>query len=554
MKKKIKELVLKIIKASFKETADFSIEVPIDKNNGDYTTNVALVLANKIGKNPLETANLIKEKLEKQKNNLFKDIKIAGPGFINFFIKDKFFIDSLKKIDKNFGKGKELKNQKVIIEYTDPNILKEFHIGHLMSNVIGESISRILEFSGGKVKRANYQGDVGLNVAKAVWGKLQNPNQAWQEAYVTGNKNYEDNELAKKEIIELNKKIFERIDKRVNKIYDEGKKWSLKYFEDIYKKLGTKFDYYFFESEVVDLGKKLVKDGLKKGIFEEGENGAIIFKGEKYGLHTRVFINSEGLPTYEAKDLALPQIKYNKYKYEKSIIFTASEQNAYFKVMLFALKQTNLELAEKTKHIGHGMLRLSEGKMSSRTGNVIAAESLIQKAKEMISEKIKNRGFSNNEKNIIAQQVAIASIKYSILKQSIGSNIIYDFDKSISFDGDSGPYLQYSFTRAHSVLQKAKKEKIKASFKNVPKEINQLEKTMSYFTEVVEKASKEYEPHFIALYLTELAREFNNYYTKNKIVDKNDEFSPYKIALTGAFSIIMKNGLWLLGIDYLEKM
>lgn len=551
----IKEEIKKAVQNSVKKAGFGSPEILIEKpkkaDHGDYSTSLALVLSKQLKKNPMELAQKIADGIS---NKIFEKVEVANPGFINFYLSKDFFIESIKKIDKNFGKNKNLKNKKIIIEYTDPNILKEFHIGHLMSNVIGESISRILEFSGGKVKRANYQGDVGLNVAKAVWGKLQKPNQAWQEAYVTGNKNYEDNELAKKEIIELNKKIFERNDKKVNKIYDEGKKWSLKYFEDIYKKLGTKFDYYFFESEVVGLGKKLVKDGLKKGIFEEGENGAIIFKGEKYGLHTRVFINSEGLPTYEAKDLALPQIKYNKYKYEKSIIFTASEQNAYFKVMLFALKQTNLELAEKTKHIGHGMLRLSEGKMSSRTGNVIAAESLIQKAKEMISEKIKNRVFSKSEKNIIAQQVAIASIKYSILKQSIGSNIIYDFDKSISFDGDSGPYLQYSFARAHSVLQKAKKEKIKASFKNVPKEINQLEKTMSYFTEVIEKASKEYEPHFIVLYLTELAREFNNYYAKNKIADKNDELSPYKVALTEAFSIIMKNGLWLLGIGSLEKM
>ena len=218
------------------------------------------------------------------------------------------------------------------------------------------------------------------------------------------------------------------------------------------------------------------------------------------------------------------------------------------------MKETFPDLAEKTKHIGHGMLRLPEGKMASRTGNVVTAESLIEKARQMILEKIQERGFSEQEKQMVAEQVAIGSIKYSILRQSIGSDIIFNFEKSISFEGDSGPYLQYSHARANSVLEKAKKERIKASLKNVPHEISTLEKLMHQFPEIVEKAGKEYEPHYVVLYLTELAREFNNYYANNKIVDKADEFSPYKIALTEAFSIIMKNGLWLLGIQAPERM
>lgn len=577
MKQKIKEIVQKVIADFIKETPDFSVEIPGDKNHGDYSTNIALVLSKKLGKNPVETANLIKTEIEKQKLDIFKEIKIAGPGFINFFIADEVFWDSLKKIDDDFGKRPkgypELKNKKVIIDYTDPNIFKEFHIGHLMSNTIGESLSRIFEFQGAKVKRVCYQSDVGISVAKAVWGILQDKNnfpkdsaplftriKFLADAYVLGSKKYESDENAKKEIIRLNKKIFEKSDKDINSFYAKGKKWSLKHFNELYEKLGTKFDYFIFESQVYDLGKKIVEKGLKDGIFEKGENGAIIFKGEKYGLHTRVFINSEGLPTYEAKDLGLAELKYKKYTYDQSFIVTGNEVNEYFKVMLCAMEQTNSDLAKKTKHIGHGMLRLPEGKMSSRTGKVITGESLIEKVEELVKEKIKDRILSEKEKKEITEAVAIGAIKYSILKQSVGSDIIYDFNKSISFEGDSGPYLQYSYTRANSVLRKAKTEKIKPSFKKVSNRITQFEKAMSYFPEIVLKAQKGStgdgcpEPHYLVLYLTELAGLFNGYYAKNKIVDKEDEFSPYNVALTNAFAIIMKNGMWLLAINPLEKM
>ena len=546
MKDRIRKLLEKAIGVT-----DVLVESPKEKIHGDYATSVALVLAKKAGKNPVEVAHEIISKIGKQK--FIEKVEVAGPGFINFYLSKDYFIDQLKDVDESFGKVKKsfFGAKKVIVEFTDPNILKEFHIGHLMSNAIGESIARIFEFQGAQVKRTTWQSDVGLGIAKAVFGKMQNSDSmSWQDAYVWGTKMYDEQLEIKTEIIKLNKKIFERSDKAVNILYDEGKKWSLEKFEQMYKKLGSKFNYFIFESEAVDLAKKIVEDGLKKGIFETGEKGAIVFKGEKFGLHTRVFINSEGLPTYEAKELALAQIKYKKYTYDASVIITGNDINEYFRVLLAAMGQIFPELQKKTTHIGHGNMRLPEGKMSSRTGKVVTAEFLIEKVKEMVRQKAVDKNLDDKTIEIIT----IGALKYSILKQSIGSDIVFDFEKSISFDGDSGPYLQYSYVRAISVLAKAKTEKVKASFNDVPKEISQLEKDMNYFPEIVEKAAKEYEPHVITTYLTELAREFNNYYAKNKIVDKADEFSPYKVAVTQAFSIIMKNGLWLLGIQAPEKM
>jgi len=262
-------------------------------------------------------------------------------------------------------------------------------------------------------------------------------------------------------------------------------------------------------------------------------------------------VNSEGLPTYEAKDLALAKIKNERYDYEKSIVITANEQKEYYKVVLEAMKQIYPELAKKTKHISHGILRLSSGKMSSRTGLVITSESLIGEVKTKVLDKMKDADIM--DKDGVAEQIAVGAIKYSILKQSAGKDIVFDFDKSISFEGDSGPYLQYAHARASSVLEKARRQNIKSDTKEAVAETTELEKLLYRFPEVVERANNEFEPHYITTYLTELAGVFNSFYSREKIVEESGS-SPYKIALTEVFKITIKNGLWLLGIKAPENM
>jgi len=524
-------------------TADFVVEHPVDMKNGDYSTNVAMVLAKKTNDNPKELAEKIKEKLH---DGVIERVEVAGAGFINFYIKDEVFIENVENILKEkdkYGSNTILEGKKVMIEYTDPNPFKEFHIGHLMSNAIGESLSRILEFSGAEVKRANYQGDVGLHVAKTIWGikkldiKMKDLNiSALGQAYSVGAKEYEN---AKEEINEINKKIYNKLDEDINKTYTKGKQISLKHFEEIYKILDTKFDEYFFESEVGENGKNIVQENIGK-IFEKSD-GAVIFKGEEFGLHTRVFINSEGLPTYEAKELGLVEKKFDKHNPDISISVAGNEIREYFEVLLKVMELINPLWSKKTKYITHGMLRLPNGKMSSRTGEVITGESLIKDVSSLAYEKIKQ--------GEISEQIAISAIKYSILKQATGKNIIFDPDKSISFEGDSGPYLQYSFIRAKSILDRSDK---KMSLEDSPKEITNIEKLLQRFPEVVERAYKEYEPHYISTYLIELAREFNSYYTKNKII--GDEEEQYRLALMKAMSIVLKNGLWLLGIKTPNRM
>ncbi len=552
MKEILQKEIEKILTDLGAKDLNVSVVPSVYMDKGDYTTSVAMVHAKELGKNPVELAEEVKTKLEEKNIENVLKIEVVKPGFINFFLTSEYFAERLDEIKNGNTENLIFSEQKIIIEYTDPNPFKEFHIGHLMPNVIGESISRILEKNGAEIQRANYQGDVGLHVAKAVWAMKKGTDLML--AYAEGHKAYEENENAKAEIKEINKKIYDHSDAEIDSLYETGRQKSLLYFEVMYKILGTKFDHYFFESEVADFGKETVLKNVGS-VFAESD-GAVVFKGEEHDkkLHTRVFVNNEGLPTYEAKELGLAKLKYDTYPYDTSIVITGNEINEYFKVLLKAMSLVFPELAVKTKHISHGMLKLPEGKMSSRTGNVITATTLINQVAEKVLEKMKEGDIPESERGIIAETIGLGAIKYTILRQAIGGDIIFDFDKSISFEGDSGPYLQYSAVRANSILKKAEGVIEISGVKLDGWVTTNLERLLERFPSIVERAGTEYAPHYITTYLTELAGEFNSFYASHKIIDEADPTSAFRLAITEAFVRIMTDGLNLLGIKVPEKM
>src|SRR3989338_95127 len=472
MEEKIKNLVTEALSKLTIEEKNFTVEHPEDLKNGDYATNAAMVAAKKLRMNPKDLAGKMLIILNNSKGEIFEKIEIAGPGFINFYLSRKFFTESIKEILKKsaeWGKNNALLGKRIMIEYTDPNPFKPFHMGQLMTNAIGEALARILEFSQAETFRVNYQGDVGLHVAKAIYGLQRDPYPLKKEekvaiiadyigkCYAKGNDSYEMDPGAKKEIDKINKKLYTRKDEEINKIYDWGKDVTLKAFEEIYQILGTKFNHYFFESEVAPIGEKIVKENTPK-VFQESD-GAIVFKGGEHNpkLHTRVFITSKGLPTYETKELGLTETKFNTEKnLDLSVVVTAHEQGEYMKVVQKAISLIHPDYEKRMKHITHGMMRFAQGKMSSRKGNVVTGESLLRDVIHIISGKLKDRDIGASEKEKIAEIVGVAAIKYSILRSRIGGDIMFDFEQSISVEGDSGPYLQYSAIRAKSVLEKAR--------------------------------------------------------------------------------------------------
>jgi arginyl-tRNA synthetase len=479
LKNYIKHVAEKCFDTEIKEV---NVEHPEIASHGDFSTNICLVLAPRLKQSPMELAkkmvyemneNPLITKINQNDIQIFNSVEMANPGFINLFFNPDWLLNVLEEItlsEDNYGSSDLWQGVKTIIEYTDPNPFKIFHAGHLMTNAIGESLARIIEFCGAEVKRANYQGDVGIHVANSIWGLInkmakdnitlvdlqKKPLEARVEylgkAYSLGATSYENDENAKAEISSLNNYLYivaqrilvesedwssvvdyEVLTKGtkppfnldlITSLYRAGKKWSLDYFEEIYKKLGTDFDYYYFESKAGEVGFKKVMDHVDDRVFKK-DQGAIIFEGEKHGLHTRVFVNSKGLPVYEAKDLGLATIKNDDYKYDKSLIITANDVDDYFRVVLKAMEFVDEDLGNKTTHIGHGMLVFKHGKMSSRTGDIISADELL----ENIGKKVKQK-MEEDLPEETAEIVSVSSIKYSILKNGIGNDVVYDEEEA----------------------------------------------------------------------------------------------------------------------------
>lgn len=548
------------LRSACKKLFNTDIELELsrpDEQFGDYATNVALKIAKQIGKNPKDVADSLAAEL-KDNSLLAGAPQVAGPGFINFTLSDKALTEALGSVTEL---AKPLKDKSVVIEYSDPNPFKILHVGHLYTSVVGDSIANLLQVQGANVHRVNFGGDVGLHVAKTMWAMFQelggkNPDKLlevddkpqWMaDNYVRGNNAYEDNPETKVEIEELNKQIYQIVETQdktsaAAQIYWTTRGWSYEYFDEFYARIGVKFEKYYPESETVAPGMALVKQNMGK-VFESSD-GAVVFKGEVHNLHTRVFINSQGLPTYETKDVGVTILKDKDYHFDSSIIITGNEIYEYMQVVLKAIEQIKPELAAKTRHLTHGMVKLpGSEKMSSRKGNIIRAEAIIEMAKKANLE-------INQKENY---QVALGAVKYAFLKQRLGADIIYDPAEAVSIEGNSGPYLQYAHARAQSILQKAGDTGADTGNDNNfdPSE-RSLARKISEYPEVVAKATEELMPHHICTYLYELAQSFNRFYEKSRIIGDKREASRLKLVRT--YAEVLKSGLKILNITAPDKM
>jgi arginyl-tRNA synthetase len=541
--------------------ASFVVERPNELQHGDYTTNAALAAAKMLGKNPRELAADLAATLKQELSDIAEGIEVAGPGFVNLFLARSAIVSatmSAAEQGTEWGKAQRTPSSaRISIEYSNPNPFKEMHIGHLMSNIVGEALSRLIEATGSTVIRNTFGGDVGPHVAKALWTlrkqKVTQLESAKQigDAYAEGSNAYESDEAAKKEIDDLNTRIYDVVahqdkaaqsaeDEPLLSLWREGREISMEEFRRLFSILGTKLDYELFDSDTTAGGLRAVEDGLQKGVFEKSE-GAIIYRGEKKGLHTLVFVTSRGTPTYETKDIGLALLREERIPNDEVIIVTAAEQIGHFNVFLAALSELAPKVAEKTKHVAHGLLRLPSGKMSSRKGNVITAAELLAQMVARASEK--------NEDPLIAEQVAVGAIKYMILRQSPGSDIIFDEEKSLSLEGDSGPYLKYALVRAKKILSYANNG---TTGTEKPTEPYALERLMLHFPEVVMRAASEFTPNLLVTYLLELAAAWNSFYASEQVLGSPEE--GYKQRGARAFLNTMTNGLRLLGIPAPESM
>jgi arginyl-tRNA synthetase len=546
MEDRIRKAVEEALREQGAEDVAFAVERPASLTHGDYAVNAALVAAKALGKSPREVADAIAKDLQLSLGTDAAKIDIAGPGFVNITLsKDAVAraVDAAAKEDWGNGDGKA--GKRVLIEYSNPNAFKEMHAGHLVGTVIGEALSRFLENDGATVMRDTFGGDVGPNVAKALWGlrKAGNlePASAKEigEAYAAGSNAYETDEAAKQEIDALNQAIYAGNDEAVMDLWHRGREISMEEFRRIWKLLGTHFDYEFFDSDTTETGVRVVRDGLEKGIFKMSD-GAVVYGGEAKGVHTMVFITSHDTPTYEAKDIGLAFLKEERVQSDEIIILTGNEQTGRFKTVLAALHDIAPLVADKMRHVATGFLRLTSGKMSSREGNVITAAELLEDVMQRAGEK--------NPDPLIAEQVAVGAVKYMILRQSPGADIIFDPEKSLSLEGDSGPYLQYALVRARKILSYA----TDATEGTSPAEPYDIERTLIHFPRVAARAAREFAPQLLTAYLTELAGAWNSFYASEQVLGSPEE--AYKIRVARAFAHTMERGLSLLGIPAPERM
>ncbi len=535
------------------------IEEPPKPEMGDLAF-PCFELARKNGRNPVEIASVLEKKMKA--SGAVKEVKSMGP-YVNFFADwEKLggkVMDKALREDRCYGSGK--KKERMMIEFAHPNTHKALHIGHARNLTLGEALSRTMSFAGYDIKRVNYQGDIGPHVARCIWGLLnlglKEPEDGKGEwlgkVYAKASKEA-TNYKVELQIKEINKNLYAG-KKDLLALWKKTRKWSLDYFEDVYRDFGIKFDRLYFESEVEGPGIKLAKELEKKGTAKESD-GAIVMDLEKYGLGIYVLLTQDDTPLYSIKDFILAQMQDREYKPAKIIHVVGSEQDLHFRQLFKSLDIMKSPIAKKEYHLSYGLVNLESGKMKSREGQVILYEDLKEKMLEAARKitRVKNPKLSKSELEKTARIVALGALKYDMVKVSPEKTIVFDWERALSFEGNNAPYLQYTHARCCSILRKAgKRPAYDASALNGEKEVAVIKK-LSAFPELVGKAGREMRPHYIATYTYELCDTFNEFYQFVPVIKAEKKEMAARLALVDAVRITLRNALELLGIEAPGKM
>ncbi|MBW3002152.1 arginine--tRNA ligase [Candidatus Woesearchaeota archaeon] len=565
----IKELLKKTLKAK-----EIALEIPPDSKLGDFAF-ACFAFSKEQKKSPVDIAKELAEKIKP--DDFIKEVKATGP-YVNFFInKAKLAENTLQDISKKkdkYGHSGIGSKEVVVVEYPAPNTNKPLHLGHMRNMALGVSMANILESQGCKVQRVNLNNDRGIHVCKSMlayqkWGNGKTPEKEKRKPdhfvgdyYVMFCQKAKEDPKLEDEAQEMLRK-WEAGDKEVRALWKKMNTWAFKGFKETYKHFGLpKFDKEYFESETYKQGKEIVMQGVEDGIFKEREDGAIVVDLKKQGLGEKVLIRADGTSVYVTQDLYLAQLKHKDFNFDKSIYVVATEQNYHFNVLFTLLKKLKYSWADGCYHFAYGMVLLPEGKMKSREGTVVDADDLMLEMEDLAREEITKRHKDLEEETVHERGtiVGLGAIKFYLLKIDAIKDMTFLPEESISFEGDTGPYLQYTHARACSVLRKAKEKKmmpdvnIKYSLLCAPSEIA-LMQLLSEFPDKVADACVSLRPHIIAQYLLALGRAFNEFYHAcHCLKEEDEELAKARLLLIDSSRQVIKNGLNLLGIHAPEEM
>jgi arginyl-tRNA synthetase len=560
----MKNLVAKVLRDIGFEISEAEIEEPSKKEWGDYSF-PCFSLAKKLRTNPMELAVYIAKKIPVDRYSFLLKVEAVN-GYVNFFIywerlADKILDEILNLKKLNIGNRK-----KVMIEFSQPNPVHPMHIGHARGTFIGDALSRIFEFCNFKVIRANLMNDVGLQVAKLctayiLWYNGKRPNKKpdhwlW-EIYVRFHEEAKNDATLEEKAREVLRKYeFER-DKEIIKIWNRLVRWCVNGFKETYKKLKIKFDVWFYEHEFRELGKELVYQALAKNIAFKSNEGAVIANLENYGLPNCVILRSDGTGLYLTSDLGLTVHKFNKYKLDKSIWVVSTQQSLYFKQLFKLLELLGYEWVKDCYHCSFEHVNLPEGKMSSREGRAVLLDEVISTLEKRVREEVEKRNPKKDKRKIaiVSRKIAIGAIKYSILKISPEDQIVFEWERMLKLDGNTGPYIQYALTRCKGILKKAGRFERNFYPKSMKEEERLLIKKIGEFQFIIQKVIKEMKPYYLANYLYELSTLFSDFYEKVPVIKEEDkDIRNFRLTLVEATQKVLNLGLNLLGIEAPEFM
>jgi len=524
------------------------IEVP-EPEHGDFAY-PAMKAASKKEVNPRALAEDAAESLTELE--IVEKVKVAGPGYLNFFLNSNMYADAIEETISSEKMGAKTKHGNVLLEFSSPNIAKPMHVGHLRNNCLGDSLQRILDFVGYDVTSENYVGDMGTQFGKVIYGHLhldseksfeEEPMEYMLDIYVKFHKEAEENPDIEEEAAKWAKKI-ENGDEEAVEMWKEFRDASLEYQKQEYEKLDIEFDRYTGESKVTTESKKLMEEWVEKGILERDEDGSVFYEFEDEDLPGAVLLKADDTTLYLTRDIYNLK-KRNEEGFDHNLYVVATEQNLHFR-QLFALAEEVSIGNEGSEHVSFGMLSLPEGSMSTREGRIIRQWDIMEKAIEKVEKKTEDREIDN------AEAVGIGAVKYANLSVSRKKDIEFEWDSILTFEGDSGPYLQYTNTRAKSILRKSEVEPVLTG--DLEDEEKRILKKLGEFPEQIEEAAESRDPVKISSYLSSLCEEFNTFYHSCPVLDAEEETKKRRLRITELFIEVTDQGLELLGIEPLEEM
>lgn len=546
--------------------ANFSY--PPNSNLGDLSL-ACFDLAKSLGKNPAEAASQLATKLvsTKRLKKYFIEIKAVGP-YLNFYFNPGYLagkvIGEVKAAGKKYGSNQTGHGRGIMIEYSNGNTHKEYHVGHLRNISYGDAVSRLLEVNGNRVIPVSYINDFGIHVAKTIWNwerrseyatSLEPKGYLLGKCYSEAAKELTEHPEYKEEVV----KIMKEIEARRSPIYDlwqETRNWSIEYFDFIYRELGIKFSHIFYENEVIDSGLKIVNKLLESGVLVKSQ-GAIIANLEEFGLGVLPIIRTDGTALYPVADLALAKEKFDKYKIDESIYVVDVRQSLYFKQLAKICELIGYK--QNLRHLVYDFVTLPEGMMSSRSGNVITYEELKNRILEKLIAETKSRheDWMNNRVEQVARSLTISTIKFEMLKVSADKIITFNIEEALRFDGYTACYLQYGYTRLKSIVRKEPWKLFSSPVDfTCLKEIKEKELLikLARYPEVIRAAGDKYNPSEVTKYLFDLVQLFNDYYHSVNILKAEPKIRRARLALIKAIAQVLNNGFNIIGLKIIEEM